>query len=47
MAERPVARDDAVTENRPPLEPPREPPVSADDADDADDHKSRDPYQPL
>jgi hypothetical protein len=50
MPERPVARDDTIIEHPPPLEPPREPLVSArdaDDADDADDHKSHDPYQAL
>jgi hypothetical protein len=46
MPERPAARDDAVIEHPPPLEP-RVSARDADDADDADDHKSHDPYQPL
>lgn len=53
MPERPVARDDSVTEHQPPLELSREPRVDVRDvrdvrdADDADDHNSHDPYQPL
>ncbi|MFI5490791.1 hypothetical protein [Micromonospora echinaurantiaca] len=44
MPERPVARDDSASEHEPPPELPREPRVSAPDADD---HKNHDPYQPL
>ncbi|SCE91163.1 hypothetical protein [Micromonospora chaiyaphumensis] len=53
MAELPVARDDSAVEHPLPLEPSREPRVSASDAraahdaDGADDHESHDPYQPL
>ncbi|MCF0091330.1 hypothetical protein [Micromonospora sp. MH99] len=54
MPERPVARDDAATEQPSPLELSREPHDGARDAydahdalDDAGDHESHDPYQPL
>ena len=40
-------RDDSAIEHPPPLELPRETENSAHDADDAVDHKSHDPYQPL
>ncbi|MFG3555753.1 hypothetical protein ACGGAQ_15380 [Micromonospora sp. NPDC047557] len=53
MPELPAARDDAATEQPPPLELSREPHDGARDAYDAhdgdrvDDHESHDPYQPL
>jgi hypothetical protein len=40
-----MPEDDSATEDPPPLEPSPEPHDSADD--DADDHESHDPYQPL
>jgi hypothetical protein len=47
MPERPAGRDDSETEQPPPLELPREPHDGAGDTDDAVDHESHDPYQPL